>query len=75
MNIRHIRRTSRFAAQRGFTMFEILITLFLLAMWLLGSAGVQSASLQYNKAAQFRTQAVYFATDLAERMQTNKKVG
>ena len=73
MNMRRIRRTPRFAAQRGFTMFEILITLFLLAMWLLGSAGVQSASLQYNKAAQFRTQAVYFATDLAERMQTNKK--
>ena len=41
-------------------------------MWLLASAGVQSASLQFNKAAQFRTQAVYFATDIAERMQANK---
>lgn len=63
---------SRLAGQRGFTMLEILVTLFLLTMWLLASAGVQSASLQFNKAAQFRTQAVYFATDIAERMQANK---
>ena len=52
-------------------MLEILVTLFLLTMWLLASAGVQSSSLQFNKAAQFRTQAVYLATDLAERMQAN----
>jgi type IV pilus assembly protein PilV len=54
---------------RGFTMLE---TLFLLTMWLLASAGVQSSSLQFTKAAQFRTQAVYLATELVERMQANK---
>jgi len=58
--------------QRGFSMLEILVTLFLLTIWLLASAGVQSSSLQFNKAAQFRTQAVYLATELAERMQANK---
>jgi type IV pilus assembly protein PilV len=58
--------------QRGFSMLEILVTLFLLTMWLLASAGVQSSALKFNKAAQFRTQAVYLATDLAERMQANK---
>ena len=57
--------------QRGFTMLEILVTLFLLSMWLLASAGVQSSSLQFTKAAQFRTQAVYLATELGERMQAN----
>lgn len=56
----------------GFSMLEILITLFLLTMWLLASAGVQTSSLQYTKAASFRTQAVYLATDLGERMQANK---
>jgi type IV pilus assembly protein PilV len=66
------RRAPGAANEGGFTMLEILITLFLLTLWLLGSAGVQSASLQFNKAAQFRTQAVYFATDIAERMQSNK---
>lgn len=73
MTVRDNRRQMlRCAGQRGFSMLEILVTLFLLTMWLLASAGVQSASLQFNKAAQFRTQAVYFATDLAERMQANK---
>lgn len=65
-------RSPAHRGQRGFTMFEILVTLFLLTMWLLASAGVQSSSLQFNKAAQFRTQAIYLATDLAERMQANR---
>lgn len=71
MTVSH-RRFQAQQGQRGFTMLEILITLFLLTMWLLASAGVQSSSLQFNKAAQFRTQAVYLATELAERMQANK---
>jgi len=65
-------KPARTRAQRGFSMLEILITLFLLTMWLLASAGVQSSSLQFTKAAAFRTQAVYLATELAERMQANK---
>ena len=72
MNCNDKRGMPRFANEHGFTMLEILITMFLLTLWLLASAGVQSASLQFNKAAQFRTQAVYFATDIAERMQANK---
>jgi type IV pilus assembly protein PilV len=71
MNIRD-GRSPVHRRQRGFSMLEILVTLFLLTLWLLASAGVQSSSLQFNKAAQFRTQAIYLATDLAERMQANK---
>jgi len=65
-------KPARAHAQRGFSMLEILITLFLLTMWLLASAGVQSSSLQYTKGAAFRTQAVYLATEIGERMQANK---
>lgn len=65
-------RPMRVRTQHGFSMLEILITLFLLTMWLLASAGVQSSSLQFTKAAAFRTQAVYLATELGERMQANK---
>jgi len=68
----HQRRLRAHLRQHGFSMLEILVTLFLLTLWLLASAGVQSSSLQFNKAAQFRTQAVYLATDLAERMQANR---
>ncbi len=68
----HTRIPARARVPQGFAMIEILITLFLLTMWLLASAGVQSSSLQFNKAAQFRTQAVYLATELSERMRANK---
>jgi type IV pilus assembly protein PilV len=68
----HQRRLRAQRGQRGFTMFEILVTLFLLTLWLLASAGVQSSSLKFSKAAQLRTQAINLATDLAERMQANR---
>jgi len=72
MTTRKTRMKAASSTQRGFSMLEILVTLFLLTMWLLASAGVQSSPLQFNKAAQFRTQAVYLATELVERMQANK---
>lgn len=67
-----VRASNPIGGQRGFTMLEILVTLFLLTMWLLASAGVQSSTLQFTKAAQFRTQAVHLATEISERMQANK---
>ena len=57
---------------RGFTMLEILITLAIITIWLLGSANVQTFALKLNKAAQFRTQAVMLASEMAERIEANK---
>lgn len=59
-------------AQHGFSMLEILVTLFLVTMWLLGTAGLQASALKLNTAAQFRTQAVFLASEIAERMQANR---
>jgi type IV pilus assembly protein PilV len=71
MSVRHGQSRAH-GRQRGFTMLEILVTLFLVTMWLLGTASVQSSSLRLNSAAQFRTQAVFLATEIAERMQANR---
>ena len=57
---------------RGFTMLETLITLAVITIWLLGSANVQPFALRLNKAAQFRTQAVMLASEMAERIEANK---
>src|SRR5438067_9027647 len=62
----------RAEAQHGFTMVEVLVTLAIITVWLLATAGVQSSSLKLNKAAQFRTEAVAAATDIAERIEANK---
>ena len=59
--------------EHGFTMLEILVTLFIITAWLLATAGVQSSAAKLNKAAQVRTQAVILASELAERIEANKQ--
>jgi type IV pilus assembly protein PilV len=56
----------------GFSMIEILVTILLISLALLGTSGLQAYALKLNQGAQFRTQAVLLASDLAERMDANK---
>ena len=53
-------------------MIEILITLVLVAIAILGTAGLQLNALRLNKGSQSRTQAIFLATDMVERMEANK---
>ena len=58
-------------AQRGFSMIEVLVTLLIISLALLGTAGLQAYSMRLNQSGQFRTQAVFLVADLAERMEAN----
>jgi type IV pilus assembly protein PilV len=60
------------ALQRGFSMIEVLVTLLIISLALLGTAGLQAYSMRLNQGGQFRTQAVFLVADLAERMEANK---
>lgn len=60
------------AVQQGFSMLEILITLVIVATALLGTAGLQIYAMRVNKGSQFRTQAIFLASSIAERMEANK---
>lgn len=60
------------AKQYGFSMLEILITLVIIATALLGTAGLQVYAMRMGQSSQFRTQAVFLASDIAERMEANK---
>jgi type IV pilus assembly protein PilV len=62
----------RARTQRGVTMLEVLVTLLIITIWLLATAGVQSTSLKLTKASQFRTNAVMLVSDLSERMESNR---
>lgn len=53
-------------------MLEILITLVIVAIALLGTAGLQVYAMRVNQSGQFRTQAIFLASDIAERMEANK---
>jgi type IV pilus assembly protein PilV len=55
----------------GFTLIEILISVVVLAIGLLGMAALQMNGLRNNQSAYFRAQATQLAYDMADRMRTN----
>lgn len=59
---------------KGFTLIEVLIAMLVLAVGLLGLAGLQATSLGHNLSAYNRGQATQLAYDIAERMRANPSV-
>lgn len=57
---------------RGFSMIEVLVTMLIIAVALLGSAGLQAYALKTNQGGQLRNQAAFFVSDIVERMTANK---
>lgn len=55
----------------GFTLLEILVTLIVVTIGLLGLAGLQMTGLRHNHDAYIRSQAALQAYDIADRMQAN----
>jgi type IV pilus assembly protein PilV len=53
-------------------MIEVLISLVIVAVAMLGAAGIQLRAMQLGQGSQLRTQAILLADDLAERMEANK---
>jgi type IV pilus assembly protein PilV len=52
-------------------MVEILVTIFVLAIGLLGLAGLQATGLKNNQSAYLRTVAMQQAYDMADRIRAN----
>lgn len=63
------RNAPRHAA--GFTLMEVLIAVLVLAVGLLGMAGLQTQALRYNHSAYLRSQAVQLTYDMADRLRAN----
>lgn len=61
----------RVCKHRGFTLIEVLITLLILAIGLLGLAGLQSRMLRSELEALQRTQAMLLLEDMANRVRSN----
>lgn len=57
--------------QSGFSLIEILISILILGVGILGLGGLQVASLKSTTNAHSRTIATMYATDLADRMRAN----
>jgi type IV pilus assembly protein PilV len=55
----------------GFTLIEVLIAMLILAIGLLGLAGLQTSNIRSNLAAYNHGQAVQLLYDIADRMRAN----
>ena len=55
----------------GFALIEVLVTVVVVAIGLLGVAGMQATALRYGHSAYMRSLATLQATDIADRMRAN----
>lgn len=58
--------------QRGVSMIEIMVTVLVLSVGLLGLAALQGFSLQANQGAYHRTQAINVGYEITDVLRTNR---
>jgi len=66
-----MRQPNRHQPDAGFTLIEVLVTIVILSIGLLGLAGLQASSMTNNHNAYLRSQATIMANDMANRMRAN----
>lgn len=56
---------------RGVSLIEVLVTVVVVSIGLLGLAGLQASGTKFNHSAYMRSQATNLAYDMADRMRAN----
>lgn len=69
--IQFIKKSSTPVRQRGFNMIEVMVTLAVLSVGLLGFAALQTIGFRFNHQSYQRTQAVFQAYDIFDRIRAN----
>jgi type IV pilus assembly protein PilV len=64
----------RMRGQRGFSLVEVLVSIFVLSLGVLGMVGMQAAALQSNREARLQSTGVFMARELADLMRSNPSV-
>lgn len=59
-------------AQQGLTLIEVLVAVLILSVGLLGMASMQSNSLQMTTGSLARSQAIFLANDIIDRVRANR---
>jgi type IV pilus assembly protein PilV len=63
---------SALISNQGFSLVEVMVSLLIMAIGLLGMTALQNKALQFNQAASIDSQVQYLLTDIAERIRANK---
>ena len=58
-------------AMQGFSLIEVLVSVVVLSIGLLGLAALQVSGLRVGQSSFYRAQAAQFATDMADRLRAN----
>lgn len=66
-----MKRSTCLRSQAGATLLEVLITMLVVAVGLLGAAGLQLASTRFQQTSTVRTQALIQADFIIEKMRVN----
>ncbi len=59
--------------QRGFSLLEVLVSIVILSIALLGLAGMMLSTLKSNHSAYQRSQATWLAYDIIDRMRADRQ--
>ena len=65
------RTRARGARAFGFSLVEVMVAMFVVAMGILALAGLLQASTRYSKMSELRSTATLLANDIADRMRAN----
>lgn len=65
-------KPSQLKKSSGFSLLEVLISILIMAIGLLGIAALQAVSLKTNQSAYQRTQATFLAYDMIDRLRANR---
>ena len=60
--------------QKGFSLVEVLVSVVIMSVGILGVAGLQVLSLQQNRSSLFRSEALMLGSDMLDRMRANPLV-
>lgn len=60
------------ASSRGFTLVEVLVTVVIFSVGLLGLAGLQATGIKLNHSSLLRSQATLLAYDIVDSMRANQ---
>ncbi len=63
------------AAQKGFTLVEVLVALVVMSVGMLGIAALYLEGMRAGRTSLYRTTAVNLAADMADRIRANSRAG
>ncbi len=67
--------TAREIGESGFTLIEVLVSIVVLSIGVLGMVGMQSAALKSNKEARLQSLGVQYAREFADMVRGNNQIG